>query len=172
MLIYLSGAIEYAPDGGTAWREAITPVFHACGHEVYDPSRDLKKNLTDDEILNFRAWKSADLARFQGVIRKIITYDLDLIERRVDAVFAYWDEYATRGAGSHGELTLAHRRGIPVYLVLGMPLERVSGWILGCATHVFHSFAEAQEFFQAGASLCTSGPSVVDSLVTNAVRES
>ena len=161
MLIYLSGAIEYAPDGGTAWRNAIKPVLHACGHKVYDPSSDLKKNLTDDEVLNFRAWKSADLPRFQGTIRKIITYDLDLIEHRADAVLAYWDEYATRGAGSHGELTLAHRRGIPVYLVLGMPLERVSGWILGCASHVFRSFREAEEFFQAKESLCISGSSVV-----------
>lgn len=148
MLIYLSGAIEYSPDHGRAWRAAITPVLRACGHEVYDPALDEKKNLTDDELRNFRAWKRTDLPRFRATIQKIIAYDLDLIEQRSDAVFAYWDEYAAQGAGSHGELTLAHRRGIPVYLVLGMPAEKISGWILGCATEIFNSFAEAEEFFR------------------------
>ena len=54
----------------------------------------------------------------------------------------YWDEAAGRGAGTQGELTLAHRAGVPVYLVLGMPVEKVSGWILGCATEVFGSVEE------------------------------
>lgn len=148
MLIYLSGAIEYAPLGGMSWRRAITPALEACGHQIYDPALDAEKDLTDYEVRNFRSWKTADLPRFQQTIRKIIAYDLDIVEQQADAVLAYWDEFATKGAGSHGELTVAHRRGIPVYLVLGMPLEQVSGWILGCATEVFSSFAEAEEFFQ------------------------
>src|SRR5579884_4203324 len=142
MFIYLSGAIEYAPAGGAGWRAEITPVLQACGHEVYDPALDVKKNLSDEELLHFRGWKAADLPRFQQAIRKIIAYDLDLIEQRTDVVLAYWDEYAMRGAGTHAELSVAYRCGIPVYLVLGMPVEKVSGWILGCATRVFSSFAQ------------------------------
>jgi hypothetical protein len=148
MFIYLSGAIEYAPLGGTSWRTAITPALEASGHEVYDPALDDEKNLTDEEVRNFRTWKTTDLPRFQETMRQIINYDLDIIEERADAVLAYWDEYATRGAGSHGELTLARRRSIPVYLVLGMPVEQVSGWILGCATEIFSNFAEAEQFFR------------------------
>ena len=53
-----------------------------------------------------------------------------------------------RGAGTHAELSVAYRCGIPVYLVLGMPVEKVSGWILGCATRAFSSFAQAEELFQ------------------------
>jgi hypothetical protein len=148
MLIYLSGAIEYAPDGGRAWRAAITPALNSCGYEVYDPALDAQKKLTQEELLNFRKWKSSDLERFQRALGKIIDYDLDLIENQADAVLAYWDEYATRGAGTHGEITLAYRWGIPVYLVLGMPLENVSGWILGCAARVFRNLAEAESFFR------------------------
>lgn len=142
MLAYLSGAIEYAPDLGKSWRAQITPFLQALGHEVYDPAQDEKKNLSDEEVREFRKWKGSDLGRFQGTIRKIIAWDLDWIEKKSDYVVCYWDEAAGRGAGTQGELTLAHRAGVPVYLVLGMPVEKVSGWILGCATEVFGSVEE------------------------------
>jgi hypothetical protein len=147
MQAYLSGAIEYAPDHGRAWRAQITPFLESLGHSVYDPAIDEKKNLTDEEILNFRIWKTADLPRFQQTIRKIITWDLDWIEQKTDYVICFWDEYVLKGAGTQAELTFAHRLGIPVYLVAGMPVERISGWILGCSTEIFSSFDGLQSFF-------------------------
>ena len=149
MRAYLSGAIEYAPDHGRAWRSAITPFLESLGHDVYDPARDEKKNLSDEEIANFRAWKSADLPRFQQTIRKIIAWDLDRIEHQTDYLLCYWDEHVLKGAGTQAELTFAHRLGIPVYLVAAMPIERISGWILGCSTEVFSSFEQLQSFFTA-----------------------
>ena len=149
MLVYLCGAIEYSPDYGKAWRAAITPFLRSLGHDIYDPALDEKKTLTDEEVRDFRKWKSTDLARFQATVRKIIDYDLDWIERKCDYIVAYWDEYASRGAGSQGELTLAYRRGIPVYLVAGVPVETISGWILGCATEVFTNFEEVKSFLAA-----------------------
>jgi hypothetical protein len=41
---------------------------------------------------------------------------------------------------------VAYRRGVPVYLVTQLPAEQVSGWILGCASQVFSSFEELQEY--------------------------
>jgi len=146
MLAYLSGSIEYSPDYGKSWRAEITPFVRELGHDVYDPALDEKKNLDDLEVREFRKWKTSDLARFQTTIRKIIAWDLDWIEHKSDYVICYWDEAAGRGAGTQGELTLAHRMSVPVYLVLGMPLERVSGWILGCASEVFTDFEELRLF--------------------------
>jgi hypothetical protein len=146
MLAYLCGSIEYSPDHGKAWRAAITPFLESLGHNVYDPAQDEKKNLTDEEVQEFRSWKIHDLHRFQGTIRKIIDYDLDWIENKCDYIVAYWDEYAGRGAGTQGELTLAYRRGIPVYIVSAVPVSQVSGWILGCATDVFKDFGELKNF--------------------------
>ena len=142
MLVYLCGAIEYAPDFGKAWRAEVTAFLRGLGHAVYDPALDEKKNLSDEEVRDFRKWKSSDLPRFQRTIRKIIAYDLDLVERECDCIVAYWDEFSGRGAGTQGELTVAHRRGIPIYLVTAIPVEKISGWILGCASHVFTSFDE------------------------------
>lgn len=149
MLAYLSGSIEYSPDYGKSWRAEITPFLRELGHETYDPALDEKKNLTDDEVHTFRMWKATDLPRFQQTVRKIIAWDLDWIEQKSDYIICYWDAAAARGAGTQGELTLAHRLGVPVYMVLGMPLENVSGWILGCATEVFEDFEQLQEFLAA-----------------------
>ena len=149
MRAYLSGSIEYASDDGKGWRAQIAPFLRGLGHHVYDPAADEKKNLSDEEVLHFRGWKASDLARFQATVRKIIAWDLDWIESRTDYVVGYWDAAAARGAGTQGELTLAHRAGIPVYLVLAMPVGSVSGWILGCATEVFSGFDELRLFLQA-----------------------
>src|SRR5262249_21314376 len=148
MLFYLAGSIEYSPDLGKGWRAEITPLLESFGHEVYDPAEDEKKNLSQVEVREFRSWKKSDLPRFQQTIRKIIAYDLDLIERRCDAVVCYWDQYAGRGAGTQGELTFAHRLGIPVYLICGIPVEEISGWLLGCASEVFAGFAAFRGFAQ------------------------
>jgi nucleoside 2-deoxyribosyltransferase len=146
MLFYLAGSIEYSPDLGKSWRAEITPLLESLGHEVYDPALDEMKNLTADEVAQFRSWKSSDLDRFQQTIRKIIAYDLDLIEHRCDALVCYWDQYAGHGAGTQGELTFAHRLGMPVYMICGVPVEQISGWLLGCATEVFSSFEEFNQF--------------------------
>ena len=123
----------------------ITPFLRELGHDVYDPALDEKKNLEDVEVREFRKWKTTDLPRFQQAVRKIIEWDLDWIEKS-DYVVCFWDDAAGRGAGTQGELTFAHRKGIPVYMVLGMPLADVSGWILGCASEVFESFDQLKMF--------------------------
>lgn len=146
MFFYLAGSIEYSPDLGKGWRAEIAPALKALGHEIYDPAEDEMKNLTETEAREFRAWKQSDLQRFRRTIQKIIAYDLDLIEHHCDAIVCYWDQHAGRGAGTQGELTFAHRMGIPVYLICGMPVEQISGWLLGCATEVFTSFEEFNEF--------------------------
>jgi hypothetical protein len=148
MLAYLSGSIEYSPDYGKSWRAEITPFLRELGHEVYDPALDEQKNLDASEVRVFRQWKTTNLPRFQRTIRKIIAWDLDWIEQKSDYVICYWDDAAARGAGTQGELTLAYRMGTPVYLVLGMPLEKVSGWILGCATEVFPDFEKLKLYLR------------------------
>ncbi len=153
MRIYLSGAIEHAPDHGRHWRAALTPFLEAQGHKVYDPAADARKNLDAVEIEHFREWKRTDLQRFQLTVRKIIAFDLDFIETRTDAIICYWDEFCSLGAGTQGELTVAHRLGMPVYLVTALPPEKISGWILGCSTRIFPNMEALQGHFAASATV-------------------
>jgi hypothetical protein len=152
MLAYLCGPIEFASDGGKMWRRKLTPFLREeLGHRVYDPAEDEKKNLTDEEAANFREWKKTDVERFRRVVRKIIQFDLDLIENKADYLICHLDSGTSAGVSSGGtpaELTAAHRKGIPVYLVTPMPAEEVSGWMLACADHVFATVDELKKSLQ------------------------
>lgn len=140
-LAYLSGAIEHASDGGTGWRAILGQFLERdLGHRFYDPAADQKKDLTEEERAHFRSWKLDNPARFRDVVRKIIVWDLEWIEKRSDYVVALWDSAAARGGGTAAEITLAHRLGKPVYLVLGMARAEASGWILAASDEVFEDF--------------------------------
>lgn len=150
MLAYLCGPIEFAQDGGRLWRRKLAPFLaEQLGHRVYDPAEDEKKNLSDDECAHFRDWKKTDLDRFRRVVRKIIAFDLDLIENRADYVICYWDSTGAQSGGTPAELTVAHRKGIPVYLVTPLPVEQISGWMLACSDQVFSSIEQLKEFLAA-----------------------
>jgi nucleoside 2-deoxyribosyltransferase len=141
--VYLSGAIEHAADSGRGWREDLAALLREelC-HDVYDPAADEKKSLTEEELANFRRWKIEEPFRYREVVRKIIAWDLDQVEREADYLVALWDRAAAQGGGTAAEVTLAHRLGKPVYLLLGMPAAEASGWVLSAATEVFDSFDE------------------------------
>jgi nucleoside 2-deoxyribosyltransferase len=139
--VYLSGGIEHSGDGGRGWRSAIGAFLAGeLGHEVYDPARDEKKDLTDEERRELRGWKTGSPERFRDTVRKIIAWDLGRIEKHCDYVLAFWDDSAARGGGTAAEITLAYRLNKPVYLVLGMPRAAASGWVLAAATEVFEDF--------------------------------
>ena len=144
--IYLSGAIEHSADGGKDWRRTLARRLRDLGHEAYDPAADERKNLTDEEVSGFRLWKAGDPDRFREVVRKIVAWDLERIENGTDAVVALWDAAAARGGGTAAEITLAYRRGLPVFVVLGMPRAEASGWVLACAERVFEDFEELERF--------------------------
>lgn len=149
MLAYLCGPIEFAPDGGKLWRRKLSPFLHNdLGHRVYDPAEDETKNLTEEEVHKFREWKKTDVERFRRTVRKIIQYDLDIIENRADYIICclHGDNGAATSGGTSSELTFAHRRGIPVYLVSDSPVEAISGWMLACADRVFPNVDELKKF--------------------------
>ncbi len=149
MLAYLSGPIEFVSDGGRLWRRKLTPFLREdLGHRVYDPAEDEKKNLTDEEVVNFRAWKTSDTERYRRVVRKIIAFDMDLIEHKADYLICYWDDPAAASGGTSAEMTAALRKGIPVYLVSQMPIEKISGWMLACADHVFPTVEALKDFLK------------------------
>jgi hypothetical protein len=116
---------------------------------VYDPAQDEDKNLTTEEAAHFREWKATNPEGFRRVVRKIIQFDLDLIENQTDYLICYWKDSMARSGGTSAEMTAAFRKGIPVYLVTPVPLEQISGWMLGCADRVFASLEDLKEFLLA-----------------------
>jgi nucleoside 2-deoxyribosyltransferase len=147
MLAYLAGSIEFSCDLGKSWRKTFRAFLEdVLGHDVYDPAEDEKKNLSDEESANFRMWKASNFEKYREAVRKIIDFDLDLIENRVDYIVCFWSKQSAMGGGTPAELTVAYRKGIPVYLVTEVSCEDMSGWVLSCADHVFRDFDSLKSF--------------------------
>ena len=137
-IAYLSGAMEYAPDGGEKWRKNISErIKQELGHEVFNPNEESNKLLSSEEKSNFRNWKENDEEKFKRLIHKVIDHDLGFLTNKTDYVVVYWDDYASLGGGTQGEITVAYQNKIPVFLLTNMPVTRISSWILGCSEKIF-----------------------------------
>ncbi len=150
MLAFLCGGMEYAADGGRRWRERMRVWLQEnLNHRVYDPALEAHRILSEEELNNLSVWKLTDLERYRRTLRVIINHDLDVMANQADYVVCFWDEAAARGAGTQAELTAAYRKGIPAYVVAEMPVDHMSGWVLGCADKVFPSFEELKAYLAA-----------------------
>src|ERR1700722_16587939 len=147
MLAYLCGPLDSAHDGGRLWRRKLAPFLRdQLGHRVFDPAEDPPKALTDEEQANLLIWQKTDLERFRRAVRKIIAFNLDLLEHKADYLICYWSSGETQGSGAPAEMTAAYRKGIPVYLVTSLPVEEINTWGLGCSDQVFASIEDLKEF--------------------------
>jgi hypothetical protein len=150
MLAYLCGPIDFSQESGALWRRELSAFLHdQLGHRVYDPAEDARKVLTDEEIANFGVWQITDLDRFRRVVRKLIAFDIELLESRADYVLCFLGTKVAYSGATPAGLTAAYRKGIPVYLVTSVPVEEIDAWMLGCSDQVFSSIEGLQEFLAA-----------------------
>jgi len=149
--VYLSGGMEYAADEGRDWRREMQGwLERELGCTVFNPNVESEKFLAAaGGGVDFRRLKSVDIARYTSIVERLVTIDCDEIAARTDFVIVYWDESAQRGAGTKGELTMAHHFKKPVYMVTAVPPDEIPGWVLGCVTRRFHDFESLKEFLSA-----------------------
>lgn len=150
MVVFLCGAMEFAPDGGSQWRQRLTAWLREnLNHRVYNPVEEARRVLSQDEREKLEAWKKYDLERFRRTMQQVMNHDLDVMNNLASYVICLWDEAAARGGGTQAELTAAYRRGLPIYFVSEMAVEEISGWVLSCSDHVFADFGELKDFLAA-----------------------
>ena len=150
MLAYLCAPIDFWQQSEALWRRKLAPFLRdQLGHRVYDPAEDARKVMTDEEIANFRKWQTTDLDRFRRVVRKLIAFQMGLLENRADYLICYWDPPVAGSGATPAGLMTAYRKGIPVYLVTSMPVEYIDAWMLGCSDQVFSSIEGLKEFLAA-----------------------
>lgn len=141
---YLAGAMERAPDRGRAWRDRVLSVLDEIGHAWFHPNEEETTIVPPEARERFGEWKASGHPEFTRLMQRIIEHDLAGLEA-ADYVICYWDAHALGSGGTPAELTFAHRWGKPVYLVLDVPREDVSSWVLGCASHVFESLDDLSD---------------------------
>ena len=131
MIAYLSGAMEYAVDEGSGWRLDMTSWLSAqLGHNVIDPVEESRLLMLQENSSDYRTWKESDTERYRQFIRKCVDRDIRAVTKEVDYIICLWNADVFKGAGTHGEVTLAFQHNIPVYLVNQIPLTDLSGWIM------------------------------------------
>lgn len=163
--IYLSGAMEYAPELGAGWRKEITPKLEALGYTVLDPCviEDLK--LGGYTVEQYSALKKSNLQEYCAITRSgIITTDVRAVAES-DILLVYYTEACQKGAGTASECMLAYFLGKPIILVTSMAVTDLSGWLLSEATVITPNFLGALKILE--------DKPYVDSMITYAddIRE-
>ena len=148
---YLSGGMEYAAGEGRDWRKEMQSWLEGeLGCSVFNPNVESDRLFAKEfPGVNFREMKNTDLPAYMSILEKLVSIDCDEIAVRTDFVVVYWDDAAQRGAGTKGELTMAHFFRKPVYMVTAMRPETIPGWVLGCVTRMFDDFTRLKEFLAA-----------------------
>ena len=146
--VYLSGGMEYAKDEGLDWRNEMEGwIKEHLGHKVFTPNVESEKYLA--KVIpneNFRLLKSTKIDIYLNIVQHFVQEDSKEIAIRSDYVICYWDASAQRGAGTKGEMTIAHYFKKPVYMVTNMSIEEIPGWVLGCTTKRFQTFEQLKLF--------------------------
>jgi hypothetical protein len=151
-IVYLIGSME-APaenDGGVGWRQYLTPRLNWRGVYCFDPTFEEKSKigmptpefmvklnqLVLDEnwsefILQMRkVWKGRTyMQQLKG--REVMLHILGDIQYVEASNFLVWHHKdGDKPGGTLAELIIAWMRGIPVYLITQMPIEKMNKSIL------------------------------------------
>jgi nucleoside 2-deoxyribosyltransferase len=147
--IYLSGSMEFAPDGqfGAVWRRECSVQLKRMGYYPLDiAALDIAYTEQHGHMLR-DIDHGVPLQRKMNIRKHFVYTDLQLIEKDADALIVLLDDGVRKGAGTISECQFAYTKDIPVFIVNNLPeTERISGWLFAIATKIFDSFDELYEY--------------------------
>jgi hypothetical protein len=146
MIAYLSGAMEYAKNEGSGWRNEITIwLKDNLNHSVIDPVIETAHLVEKTKSQNYRNWKTSNPNKFKKFVRQAVDNDLNAVVNKADYLICLWNNDVLSGGGTHGEITLAYYHNKPIYLINQLNNIELSGWIMACATEIFTEFKSIQK---------------------------
>lgn len=141
--LYLSGPIEFSPDGPN-WRLAPKKVFtERFGLEVFDPFEDPKQRVAP-ELAAAKAVKDYD--KVEEIAAKFVRKDLAMVDHSHLLVANLI--YGVQTCGTYHEIINANNLKKPTLLVSELGKEKISSWLYGFVHHqsMFNSWAELYDF--------------------------
>jgi hypothetical protein len=140
--------MEYAENEGRDWRRHLQEWLEKeLESTVFNPNTESRIFLdTSYPGIDFRATKQEHPDRYREIVAQLVALDCREIAEHTDFVICYWDQGASRGAGTKGELTLARFFGKPVYLVTAFAFPEIPGWVIGCTDRMFPDFDALKRF--------------------------
>ena len=117
---YLCGAIQCLADGGSQWRDKITPKLEALGINVLDPCKsECNKEFGEtiqqsrEQIKKFK--RGGNWEEFDSHMDKVIHDDLAQVNMS-QFLIVYWNQDYHHGGTVH-EMAEAWNKHIPIYCV-------------------------------------------------------
>ncbi len=130
-LVYLSGPMEAASDGGCGWRSIIAPQLKELGVGVLDPTNKTGGNpgmeFERRELAN-KAKAEHDYQKVRELYRPIVQEDLRMVDI-ASFIVCYLD--GTPGVGTYDEIFMAAGQKKPVIVIAPNGFEVLSNWLFG-----------------------------------------
>lgn len=149
--IYLSGGMQFAPDGlGAGWRKITSERLREMGFYPLDiAALDLAYSEAHGHL--YRFLDDGELLQRKSNIRKhFIDTDIALIRNDTDAVIILYDETVRLGAGTTSEVHEAFMLDIPVFLLNTYgELKQVPGWMQAETTKIFTEWEDLYGYMKA-----------------------
>lgn len=148
MMVYLSGPMDRAPDGGVEWRKKITPELHKLGMGVLDPCSKPTREFGTEEGAKTRATVQElitknEFAEAHKIVKKIIAYDLRMVDI-ASVIIAYVDS-DIHMCGTYDEIFFAKQQNKPILIVCTKGYSAIPNWLYGRLDYklFFTSFEDA-----------------------------
>lgn len=150
--IYLSGAMEFAHDLGSEWREYISPRLRELGYYPLDITA-LDKAYTaqyGELYSDFGEGEIGELKRKANIRKHFVYTDLELIKNDSDALILYYDEGVRRGAGTVSEAMFAYQLDLPIFIISAWEdwKSEIPGWLMALSTKIFTSFDQCIDYMK------------------------
>ena len=112
--------MEYAADEGRDWRREIQGwLERELGCTVFNPNVESEKFRGRGRRRRFPRLKKRDIARYASIVERLVAIDCDEIAAGRILLSCTGTNPRSAGAGTKGELTMAHHFKKPVYMVDG-----------------------------------------------------
>ena len=151
LLGYLSGSIDFSPDLGAKWRDAMTPFLEDKNVKVLNPLKHCFYGTQDlDDVKRPRMQTLLDDGRWEELrteMKELNHWDLRSVDLSSFLVVNY--DIKTFTCGTHEEVFKANTQVKPVLLMIGKGnRSKMPKWMYGRfpPEHMFESWQELQDY--------------------------
>lgn len=130
-LVYLSGLMEAAIDGGCQWREVVTPLLKRFGCGVLNPCAKPNGNPNEEferRKLANKLKEESKFAELRKLYRPLVQYDLRMVDI---SSFIFCQLDGTPAVGTYDEIFVAAGQKKPVIIVAPNGYDKLSNWLFG-----------------------------------------
>jgi hypothetical protein len=149
MTAYLCGAMDRVDDGGTAWREYITPKLQELGVGVFNPCNKPSNYAPEDEdtrelISSLKVREDYD--GVSKIMKPICAVDLRMVDIAHFIVMSL--DVDSHLCGSYHEAFVAIGQKKPVVVMCKQGKKNLPNWLFGAVPHqmVFSNWSESLEY--------------------------